>query len=139
MTKFFTHWTFAFVTLFILTYIGLQDPTIKETLRLKSFDFLIQSQEKSLSDDIIIVEIDEKAIEKYGQYPFNRSVYADLIVKLRDAEAGIILFPILFSEEERSSETNIDGNHPTTYTGKPTFGEVATLDWIKTWRAFEIN
>ena len=100
MTKFFTHWTFAFVTLFILTYIGLQDPTIKETLRLKSFDFLIQSQEKSLSDDIIIVEIDEKAIEKYGQYPFNRSVYADLIVKLRDAEAGIILFPILFSEED---------------------------------------
>ena len=101
MTKFFTHWTFAFVTLFILTYIGLQDPTIKETLRLKSFDFLIQSQEKSLSDDIIIVEIDEKAIEKHGQYPFNRSVYADLIVKLRDAEAGIILFPILFSEEDR--------------------------------------
>ena len=55
MKKIFTHWTFAFVTLFILTYIGLQDPTIKETLRLKSFDFLIQSQDKSLSDDIIIV------------------------------------------------------------------------------------
>ena len=35
MTKFFTHWTFAFVTLFILTYIGLQDPAIKETLRLE--------------------------------------------------------------------------------------------------------
>ena len=101
MTKFFTHWTFAFVTLFILSYIGWQDPTIKETLRLKSFDLLIQSQEKTLSEDIIIVEIDEKAIEMYGQYPFNRSVYADLIIKLREANAGIILFPILFSEEDR--------------------------------------
>ena len=51
MTKFFTHWTFAFVTLFILSYIGWQDPTIKETLRLKSFDLLIQSQEKTLSEE----------------------------------------------------------------------------------------
>jgi len=101
MKKIFTHWTFAFVTLFILTYIGLQDPTVKEILRLKSFDFLIQSQEKSMSKDIIIVEIDEATIEKYGQYPFNRSVYADLILKLRENEAGIILFPILFSEEDR--------------------------------------
>ena len=101
MKKIFTHWTFAFVTLFILTYIGLQDPTVKEILRLKSFDFLIQSQEKSMSEDIIIVEIDEATIEKYGQYPFNRSVYADLILKLRENEAGIILFPILFSEEDR--------------------------------------
>ena len=48
-------------------------------------------------------------------------------------------YEILFSEEERLNETNINGNHPTTYTSKPTFGEVATLDWIKTWRAFEIN
>jgi len=101
MKKIFTHWTFAFVTLFILTYIGLQDPTVKEILRLKSFDFLIQSQEKSMSKDIIIVEIDEATIEKYGQYPFNRSVYADLILKLRENEAGVILFPILFSEEDR--------------------------------------
>ena len=54
-----------------------------------------------MSKDIIIVEIDEATIEKYGQYPFNRSVYADLILKLRENEAGVILFPILFSEEDR--------------------------------------
>ena len=48
-------------------------------------------------------------------------------------------YEILFSEEESLNETNSYGNYPTTYTSKPTFGEVATLDWIKTWRAFEIN
>ena len=32
MKKILTHWTFAFVTLFALTWIGLQDPQIKEIL-----------------------------------------------------------------------------------------------------------
>ena len=67
MKKFFTHWTFAFVTLFALTFIGLQDPQVKEILRLKSFDLQFQSQEKFISNDIAIVTIDEKSIEKYGQ------------------------------------------------------------------------
>ena len=48
-------------------------------------------------------------------------------------------YEILFSEDERLTETNLDCNHSTKEGGKPVFGEVATLDWIKTWRAFEIN
>ena len=67
MKKLFTHWTFAFVTLFALTWIGLQDPQIKEILRLKSFDLLFQSQDKEVSEDIAVVTIDEKSMEKYGQ------------------------------------------------------------------------
>ena len=65
--KYLTHWTFAFVTLFVLTFIGVKDPQVKEILRLKSFDLLFQSQEKEISQDIAIVTIDEKYIEKYGQ------------------------------------------------------------------------
>ena len=74
MKKFLTHWTFAFVTLFALTWIGLQDPQVKEITRLKSFDLLFQSQDKFISNDIAIVTIDEKSIEKYGQWPWNRAV-----------------------------------------------------------------
>jgi len=101
MKKFFTHWTFAFVTLFALTWIGLQDPQVKEILRLKSFDLHLQNQEKQISPDIAIVTIDEKAIEKYGQWPWNREVLADTIGKLREQGAGVIVLPILFSEEDR--------------------------------------
>ena len=67
--KILTHWTFAFVTLFVLTFIGLKDPQVKEILRLKSFDLLLQSEKKEVSIDIGIITIDEKAIEKYGQWP----------------------------------------------------------------------
>jgi CHASE2 domain-containing sensor protein len=101
MKKILTHWTFAFVTLFVVTFIGLQDPQIKEILRLKSFDLLLQSEPKEISQDIAVVTIDEKAIEKYGQWPWNRSVLGDIIGQLREAEVGIIVLPILFSEEDR--------------------------------------
>ena len=101
MTKILTHWTIAFLTLAAITFYGLQEPYLKEVLRLKGFDTIITSQEKTYSQDIIVVEIDEKAIEKYGQYPFNREVYANLIYKLRDQGAGMIIFPMLFTEEDR--------------------------------------
>ena len=101
MKKFFTHWTFAFVTLFALTWIGLQDPQVKEILRLKSFDLLFQSQEKEISQDIAIVTIDEKSMEVYGQWPWKRDVLAGVIEELRAAEVGVIVLPILFAEEDR--------------------------------------
>ena len=99
--KYLTHWTFAFVTLFVLTFIGVKDPQVKEILRLKSFDLLFQSQEKVVSEDIAIVTIDEKAIEMYGQWPWKRDVLATLIEELRAAEVGVIVMPILFAEEDR--------------------------------------
>ena len=101
MKKFITHWTFAFVTLVTLTFIGLQEPFVKEILKLKSFDMLIQQEEQELSKDIGIVTIDEKSIEKYGQWPWKRDVIAKLITDLRRDGAGVIMIPILFSEEDR--------------------------------------
>ena len=97
MKKILTHWTFAFLTLFIVTYIGLKDPQLKEVLRLKGFDVLLQSEKKEISKDIVVVTIDEKAIEKYGQWPWNRTVLADVVNQLREKGAGIIVIPILFS------------------------------------------
>jgi adenylate cyclase len=105
--KILTHWTIAFVTLFVITFIGLKDPQIKEILRLKGFDLLIQSEKKEVSTDIGIITIDEKAIEKYGQWPWKRDILADVILKLREAEVGIIVMPILFAEKDRLGGDNV--------------------------------
>ena len=99
--KILSNWMMGFVTLAVITFIGLQDPFVKETLRLKSFDLLAQYEEKELSPDIGILAIDEASIEKYGQYPWNREILADIIIRLREAEVGIIVMPILFSEIDR--------------------------------------
>ena len=101
MKKIFTHWLFAFVTLFFVTYLGYTNPQIKEILKLKSFDLLFQSEEQTVSNNIGIVTIDELSIEKYGQWPWKRDVLADLIVKLRQSGVGVIMMPILFSEPDR--------------------------------------
>jgi len=101
MRKVLTHWTTAFVTLFVLIYIGLQDFSGKEILRLKSFDYLLANEEVTPSQDVTIITIDEEAIEKYGQWPWPRDTLANLIVELRQAETGVIVMPILFSEPDR--------------------------------------
>ena len=96
MKKFLTHWTFSFITLIALTFIGLQEPYVKEILKLKSFDILIQQEQKELSQDIGIVTIDEQSIEKYGQWPWKRDVISKIIYDLRRDGAGVIMIPILF-------------------------------------------
>ena len=101
MNKIFTHWTLAFFTLAALMLWGLKDPFVKETARLKSFDLIQKYDTPSISKDVVIVEIDEKSIEQNGQWPWKRTVLADVIWKLREAGAGIIVLPILFSEEDR--------------------------------------
>jgi len=99
--KWITHWTTVFITVFVLTLTGLQDPYIKETLRLKSFDILQINQNRSVSNDIVIINIDEKSIEQYGQWPWRRSVMADIVERVRANEGGVIVFPVLFSEQDR--------------------------------------
>ena len=101
MKKIFTHWTIGLLTLAILTFIGLNDPYLKQILRLKSFDYLHQYETKEISPDIGVVTIDELSIEKHGQWPWDRRILADLIIKLREAQVGIIVIPILFSEYDR--------------------------------------
>ena len=101
MKRILTHWTLAFLTLAALMLWGLKDPFVKETARLKSFDLIQKYDTPTISEDVIIVEIDEKSIEQNGQWPWKRTVLADVIWRLREAGAGIIVLPILFSEEDR--------------------------------------
>ena len=101
MKKLLTHWSMAFITLAAITFLGLKEPQVKEILRLKAFDLLLQSETKEVSQDVGVITIDEKAIEKYGQWPWKRDILAEVIYKLREAEVGIIVLPILFSEEDR--------------------------------------
>ena len=49
------------------------------------------------------------------------------------------MYDTLSSEEEQLGESNTDSKHPNKDLGKRFFGNVSTLDWIQTWRAFEIN
>jgi adenylate cyclase len=77
------------------------DGSVVQTARLKAFDLLQTTDEQIVSQDIAVVTIDETAIEKYGQWPWKRDVLADIVWKLREAGAGIIVIPVLMSEPDR--------------------------------------
>jgi adenylate cyclase len=102
--KYITHWTVAFITLFLLVFLRMQDNGLVETARLKSFDYLQSTDSITQSQGIVVVEIDEAAIEDNGQWPWSRDKIADLIWKLREQGAGIIILPILFAEEDRAGQ-----------------------------------
>jgi len=96
-----THWTTAFLTLLLIVVFQYQDGFVAETLRLKQFDLVQQTDPVTTSTDIGIVTIDEAAIKRYGQWPWSRETIADIIWDLREAGAGVIVIPVLMSEQDR--------------------------------------
>ena len=101
MLKVVTHWSVALVTALVIMFAHYQDGFVVETARLKQFDLLQQQDTPQTSQDIGVVAIDEAAIEQYGQWPWSRDTIADIIWRLREQGAGVIVLPILFSEEDR--------------------------------------
>ena len=65
-------WT-AIITLTLLVGLRVSDPTFIESVRLRYFDTLITSKAPT-ENNIYTVNIDEKTLDKYGQWPFNRKV-----------------------------------------------------------------
>ena len=99
--KYITHWATALITLCVLFYVHLNSNYVTEVARLKSFDIIQQQDPVQLSPDVAVLEIDEATIEQFGQWPFKRDILAELVWRLREAGAGIIVLPILFAEPDR--------------------------------------
>jgi len=64
--------------------------------------------ELSKDTNIVIIDIDEKSLKKYGQWPWSRNILAQLFYNLSDAGAGIIGLDIVFAEEDRTSPSRFD-------------------------------
>jgi adenylate cyclase len=77
--------------------------TIK-TLRYKTWDYFQQIHPRNtVSDSVTVVNISEKDLQKYGQWPWPRHVMAMLHAKLSDAGAVVVNYNILFAEADRMS------------------------------------
>jgi adenylate cyclase len=70
--------------------------------RLRDFMFVMRG-EIPQSNNVVIVDIDEKSLKEYGQWPWNREVFANLLYDLSDAGVGVVGLDIVFSEEDARS------------------------------------
>jgi adenylate cyclase len=92
-------WT-ALVTLALIVGIRAADPAFVESVRLRYFDTLITSRAEQ-PVNIVTADIDEAALDKYGQWPLSRSVYADIVQDLYRRGAGLVVLNVLMSETDR--------------------------------------
>jgi adenylate cyclase len=71
------------------------------------FDQKITSLPKTVSTDVVILNIGEGTLAKEGQYPFPRGHYARMISDLLNANAGVTGFTIIFAEPDRFNQDNV--------------------------------
>lgn len=92
-------WT-ALLTLALVTALRIADPTFVESVRLRYFDTLVTSKPAE-TIGVSVVNIDEKALEKYGQFPFSRDIYGSIIRDLYARNAGLVVFNVLTPDKDR--------------------------------------
>lgn len=89
--------------LLLLTWVYSSNPAFLDSLRLRYFDQLILNQEP-VENNVYTVNIDEASLDQYGQWPWPRSDYSDLIIDLYERGAGLVVFNVLMAEPDRAGE-----------------------------------
>src|ERR1700716_57215 len=78
------------------------DPAPIEEFRVRTFDtFQVLDRRVKTAKPVRIVNIDEKSLAKFGQWPCPRTRVADLVTNLTKLGAVAIGFDIMFAEPDR--------------------------------------
>lgn len=80
-------------------------PEFLDRLSLIAFDIYQREAPRQAAEGspIRIVDIDDASLKQVGQWPWPRSIVAELLDKLREAGAAVVVFDVLFSEPDRIS------------------------------------
>lgn len=102
---------FGLCLVLALVTVRVIDPLPVRALRLAYFDYLQVVSPREYRDmPVRVVDIDEAALAKFGQWPWSRDLVADLVDELSDLGAAVIAFDILFAEQDRLSPASLVKN-----------------------------
>ena len=84
------------------------DPGVITELRVRGFD-LVEKVWPRVNDSarVAIVDIDEKSLAQYGQWPWPRHLVAELVRRIAKGKPRVIGIEILFAERDRLSPNEI--------------------------------
>jgi len=91
----------------LLFFLSLVKPDLTNFLNNRVYDALLVAGTGGASRVPVIVDIDEKSLKQYGQWPWPRHRVAILIDRLRELGASSIGLDMLFAEDDRTSITAI--------------------------------
>lgn len=84
------------------------------TMELKTFDLRqsVIADKKTVSDDIRIITVDDESYEyvinKYGEWPIPRAVYADILDYVESQNPAVVGFDLLFVHSMKSNKDSDD-------------------------------
>src|SRR3954468_14680752 len=85
-----------------LAALRVADPAPIEEFRVRTFDtFQVLEPRVKTARPVRIVNIDEKSLAKFGQWPWPRTVVADLVNSLNRLGPAAIGFDVMFAEPDR--------------------------------------
>jgi len=97
-----------FILLIILIGLKIINPSFIKSISYLSFDLYQKVFPLEKRDtDVTIIDIDEKSLGKFGQFPWSRSVFAKIIENVNLANPKAIGFDIFFSEKDKQSPEEI--------------------------------
>ncbi|MFQ5972191.1 MAG: CHASE2 domain-containing protein [Alphaproteobacteria bacterium] len=80
------------------------DPPPIEVIRVRMFDLYQTLQPRRVPDTpVVVVDIDEASLERFGQWPWPRTLLARLVSSLARAGVAAVGFNVLFAEPDRLS------------------------------------
>ncbi|HJY50074.1 MAG TPA: CHASE2 domain-containing protein, partial [Stellaceae bacterium] len=84
------------------------DPGIITELRVRSFDLVERVWPRAAdSARVAVVDIDEKSLAQYGQWPWPRTLVAKLVRRIAEGHPRVLGIDILFAEPDRLSPPEI--------------------------------
>lgn len=107
LPSFFLGCFLIFFSCLILYSFGLHKPALLRTMDNRTMDMMFKLR-GAVSDieNVVIVDIDEKSLNKLGQWPWPRNLLADMTKNLYKNGARAIGFDIVFAEKDRTSPAN---------------------------------
>ena len=103
--KYLTKWWTVLITIAGFAALSISNPSFIQSLEYNYYDALQQNAEKEIVKDILLVNIDERAISAEGQYPWPRGS----IAKYLDSgpNDSLYVLNVIYSEKDRFKEDNL--------------------------------
>jgi adenylate cyclase len=103
----------CFALLIGFAALRIADPAPVEEIRVRTFDFFQRIDPRQKTErPVTIVDIDDKSLEKLGQWPWPRTRIAALVDELTRLGAIVIAFDAVFSEPDRLNPANAADTFP---------------------------
>jgi len=105
------------------------DPLPLQQLRNLTFDSYQRLKPRAYdpASPVVIGAIDEKSLDKFGQWPWSRTILAKIADRLTELGAAAIAFDVIFAEPDRTSPASIAANLPPDPQYEPMRAQLATL------------